>query len=233
MRRINPIAAVGGVLLLLPMAASAQHAAPHVASAPRLAPMLRASSGNITITINNNSPSVPVTTVPATGFNFIPVPGLGFDIPHLAATRGAAAVGGVPGQFSGTPIGVPLFGTGVIIPTPVVVQMPPIVVQQPIILQQPASAAPAEEAAERSRAESRKAPAAEDAAKEEVRPVLEYVFVRRDGGMIFAVAYLWEKDHLEYITRDGLRRSVTLTALDLAATERFNEERGVRFRLPT
>jgi hypothetical protein len=53
--------------------------------------------------------------------------------------------------------------------------------------------------------------------------VPEYVFVRRDGTVFFAVAYSWEQGSLRYISRD---------ALDLKATQQFNEERGLTFRSP-
>jgi hypothetical protein len=60
----------------------------------------------------------------------------------------------------------------------------------------------------------------------------EFVFVRRDGTVFFAVAYSWEKGTLRYITSQGLRRTVTQDALDLDATRQFNEQRGLNFRLP-
>jgi hypothetical protein len=60
----------------------------------------------------------------------------------------------------------------------------------------------------------------------------EFVFVRRDGTVFFAVAYAWEKGTLRYITGQGLRHTVTQDALDLEATRQFNEQRGLNFRLP-
>jgi hypothetical protein len=60
----------------------------------------------------------------------------------------------------------------------------------------------------------------------------EFVFVRRDGTVFFAVAYSWEKETLRYITSEGLRHTVTLDALDMDATRQFNEQRGLNFRLP-
>jgi hypothetical protein len=60
----------------------------------------------------------------------------------------------------------------------------------------------------------------------------QFVFVRRDGTVFFAVAYSWEKGTLRYITSQGLRRIVTQDALDLDATREFNEQRGLNFRLP-
>jgi hypothetical protein len=59
-----------------------------------------------------------------------------------------------------------------------------------------------------------------------------YVFVRRDGTVFFAVAYTWENGTLRYVTSEGLRRSVAREALDLNATQQFNEQRGLNFRSP-
>jgi len=60
----------------------------------------------------------------------------------------------------------------------------------------------------------------------------EYVFVRRDGTLFFAVAYTWDQGTLRYITSEGVRRSVTRDALDLDATQQFNEQRGMSFHSP-
>jgi hypothetical protein len=62
--------------------------------------------------------------------------------------------------------------------------------------------------------------------------VPEYVFVRRDGTVFFAVAYSWENGLLRYISSEGMRRSVSRDTLDLKATEEFNEQRGMTFRSP-
>lgn len=63
-------------------------------------------------------------------------------------------------------------------------------------------------------------------------PVYEYVFVKRDGTKIFAVAYAFAKDKLQYVTKEGLRRSIPLDALDLPATQKSNEERGNTINFP-
>jgi len=64
-------------------------------------------------------------------------------------------------------------------------------------------------------------------------PVYEYVFVKRDGTKIFAVAYSLTKDRLQYVTKEGLRRSLPLDSLDFPATQKSNEERGNTINLPT
>ena len=63
-------------------------------------------------------------------------------------------------------------------------------------------------------------------------PQSEYVFVRRDGTLIFAVAYSWINDRLQYVSEEGMRRTVPLNTLDLDATQQFNEQRGVPIQRP-
>jgi len=75
------------------------------------------------------------------------------------------------------------------------------------------------------------APAAETASSAPAENE-EFVFVRRDGTVFFAVAYTWDRGTLRYITPQGLRHTVTKDALDLDATREFNEQRGLNFRLP-
>ena len=60
----------------------------------------------------------------------------------------------------------------------------------------------------------------------------EFVFVRRDGTVFFAVAYSWENGTLRYVTSEGLRHTVKQDALDIGATQQFNEQRGLSFRSP-
>jgi hypothetical protein len=112
---------------------------------------------------------------------------------------------------------------------PVVVQAQPIIIQQPVIIQQVPQVAEPEDTPEGS---ARTTVAPEERAAKQARASMDYVFVRRDGGVFFAVAFLRESDHLEYITPEGSHRSVALSALDLEATQRFNEERGLTFHLP-
>ena len=63
-------------------------------------------------------------------------------------------------------------------------------------------------------------------------PTPEYVFVRRDGTVFFAVAFSWLNGNLQYVTQDGMRKLVSQSALDLDATAQFNEQRGVAFHSP-
>ncbi len=162
--------------------------------------------------------------------DFIPVPGLGFDIPHLAATRGPEAVGAGRHrrQF---PFFFPFFNGGFFVPsTPVIVEEAP----APEAQQPEAREAEVPDAARRVRAfpsEPAPAPAVETPSPAP-READEFVFVRRDGTVFFAVAYAWENGVLRYITGEGLRRSVAKDALDLDATQQLNEQRGLNFRSP-
>jgi hypothetical protein len=62
--------------------------------------------------------------------------------------------------------------------------------------------------------------------------VYEYVFVKRDGTKIFAVAYSLTKDNVQYVTKEGLRRTLPLSSLDFDATQKSNAERGNTINLP-
>jgi hypothetical protein len=63
-------------------------------------------------------------------------------------------------------------------------------------------------------------------------PIYDFVFVKRDGTKIFAVGYSLSKDNLQYVTKEGLRRTIPLNALDFDATQKSNEERGNTVNLP-
>jgi hypothetical protein len=71
-----------------------------------------------------------------------------------------------------------------------------------------------------------------DVVVEPQKPSEQYVFVRRDGSVFFAVAYTWDAGNLYYVTQEGLRRSATRDSLDLDATQQFNEQRGLNFQSP-
>jgi hypothetical protein len=156
-------------------------------------------------------------------------PGFGFDAVHQAATCGPGVLGS---RFSGAqvPLFFPFFDGGFFLPgsAAAVDEGSAGETPQPEVIDsedrergrryrvtEPAAPAPAAEAAS-------SAPADND----------EFVFVRRDGTVFFAVAYSWEQGTLRYITSQGLRQTVTQDALDLDATRQFNEQRGLNFRSP-
>jgi hypothetical protein len=156
------------------------------------------------------------------------VPGLGFDVPHLAAICGPGAVGG--GRFGNQiPFFFPFAGGGFYIPGSTVVDEQDDVAEPPQAQDTESNIA---ETARRPRA-SRPTQATVVETPDTAQPQPgEFVFVRRDGTLFFAVAYAWENGTLRYITSEGLRRSLSRDALDLDATQQFNEQRGLNFRLP-
>ncbi len=193
-------------------------------SAARIgAPVLRTQSNGVRIIHRNNSNPF--------GFNdtdFQDVPGLGFDFPHLAAVSGNRRLHG-PRFFGGVPFG---FG-GFLLNPPVIVEEVPTAESQPVVVEEEvADDAPAPRPARHaqpSRAVSE--PETESAPAPQPDPE-QFVFVRRDGGLVFAVAYSWDNGTLRYVTPEGLRRSMGRDALDLNATQQFNEQRGLNFRAP-
>jgi hypothetical protein len=153
-------------------------------------------------------------------------PGLGFDAAHLAAICGSGTVGLRRGGF---PFFSPFFGGGFYEP------------DSPAGVDEGSAADNVQP--ETTDAEVRERGRRYRAAEPVTEPVVEassvtptdndeFVFVRRDGTLFFAVAYAWENGTLRYITSQGLRQIVTQDALDLDATRQFNEQRGLNFRLP-
>lgn len=185
--------------------------------------------GNVQVTVINNlgATTTPVTVVPVDSF---PVPGLGFDFVHAAAVsratnRTSSGVSFVPASF----VGFPFFTAQ---PEVVVVQSPPpvIVVQAPppVIIREGASAEATGNSAPAPGADS----APQGAAPQARHEAPEYVFVQRDGRVVFAVAFTVQGDRVSYITREGNRRALAIAAIDFDATTQMNEERGIRVTLP-
>jgi hypothetical protein len=159
-------------------------------------------------------------------------PGLGFDAVHQSATCGSIGVGSRRRGLQ-VPLFFPFFDGGFFLPgaSAAVEESSAAETSQP------------EDAEAESRERGRRyrgslqvtaptpQPAVETASSAAVDND-EFIFVRRDGTVFFAVAYSWEKGTLRYITSQGLRHTVTQDALDLDATRQFNEQRGLNFRLP-
>jgi hypothetical protein len=156
------------------------------------------------------------------------VPGLGFDIPHLAATCGPEAVGAGRHALQSS-FFFPILDGGFFMPS-----APAAAEEGTGSEGQSADDAEADVRERRQRVRVvREEPAAvPQADSTPLRESSEYVFVRRDGTVFFAVAYAWENGTLRYVTNEGLRRSVGREALDLDATQQFNEQRGLNFRWP-
>jgi hypothetical protein len=196
-------------------------------SAARIgAPVLRTRNNGVRIIHRNNS---------GFGFNgtdFQDVPGLGFDYPHLAAISGNRRMQGR--RFGGgDPFG---FGGGFLFGPSVIVEEAPAAESQPTVIEEEvADDAPEVQRPPRRARTSRAVsdPQPESASAPAPQPDPEqFVFVRTDGGLVFAVAYTWENTTLRYVTPEGLRRSMGRDALDVSATQQFNEQRGLNFRAP-
>jgi hypothetical protein len=213
-----------------PRAALPVQAAPAqvITSAPRMGTPVVARRGRIVTTPIQHAGTF--VTLPTFPVDFANSPGLGFDFPHLAAINsGRTHVrfrGAFPGEFNG-------FNgfSGFLLSPPVIIQEAP--PQEQPVIEEVVAANPNDVVRERARrAEREDTPDVNGGPPAPVPDSPEFVFVRRDGGLLFAVAYYWDNGTLRYVTRDGLRRSVTQDSLDMQATQQFNEQRGVNFRLP-
>lgn len=168
-----------------------------------------------------------IANLPLFPTNFNDSPGLGFDFPHLAAVNGRRFRSRFFRDFDNG------FGfSGFLLTSPTVVVEVPAgeTPQQPV---EETVAANASGTDSRSSLEDQFLPSTSPSLPAPPpRDEAEYVFVRRDGTLLFGVAFSWDHGTLRYVTRDGLRRSVPQDALDMDATQQFNEQRGVSFRLP-
>ena len=173
---------------------------------------------------------------------FQDVPGLGFDFPHLAATSGNRnphfrSFGGVfPFGFNGFLLGAPpvILEEAEAADTPDARQeaeVQEVVAENARLREAVRLGRSRNRAAESARAARESAPEASEPRAPEPEKTAEYVFVRSDGSLVFAVGYSWDKDILRYVTRDGVRRTIKREALDLNATQEFNEQRGLSFHL--
>jgi hypothetical protein len=178
------------------------------------------------------------------GFNngptFQDVPGLGFDYPHLAAINGnRGGHGGRGGRFDGAPFG---FG-GFLLDSPGLIEVPSNdndsgiagdqIANDPSTANDPSSGDGTDVASAPRHSRAPREAVQPEAAPAPPQDVEQYVLVRQDGGLVFAVAYTWQQNgSLRYITPDGIRHSIKRDALDLNATQQFNEQRGLNFQAP-
>jgi len=226
-----------------PVAASHSAAAPpRLASAPapagahvqtgthaaaRVGTPIRSRNGTRIVHRANTSP------IDFNGTDFQDVPGLGFDYPHLAAVSGNRRLH--HNRFNN---GFPFGFSGFLLSPSVIVEQAPAAEQEIASAEDEAIDEVADDASDapRPRRHSRPSRIANepqpDVAPAPLPEAEQYVFVRRDGSLVFAVGYTWENGTLRYITPDGFRRSIGREALDLSATQQFNEQRGVNFHLP-
>jgi hypothetical protein len=155
-----------------------------------------------------------------------PVPGFGFDYPHFFAVHPNW------GKFHPvTGVVIPGWGGGFYWPVPYYSESTPREGQE----ENASAGTEQQESNVRASAQATEEPVPAPTraySYAPAQPVEEYVFVKRDGTRIFAVAYSLLKDKLQYITKEGLRRTVPLDALDYDATMKSNEERGNTVTLP-
>lgn len=186
-----------------------------------------------------------------------PVPGLGFDYTHFAAVNRDLATRALIDPATQQRIAQSLQTNRVpIVPIPVLAvvnNVQVVVVLQPpmVILSEDEFSGPTESGQQRERRrlareleeaewaarerlqEARRAPRVEEAAAPALPPreVPELVLIRRDGALLFAVAYVLRGDRIVYVTREGHRQSVPLQQLDLEATREMNESLGTTLHL--
>jgi hypothetical protein len=153
---------------------------------------------------------------------------LGFDAVHQAATCGSGTLG-VRGRGLQEPFFFPIFDGGFSVP------ISPVAAEDGSAAEASLPEATGAEVRETDRRYRTPQPVTTPAAETSSSAASdndEFVFVRRDGTLFFAVAYAWEKGMLRYVTSQGLRRTVTQDVLDLDATRQFNEQRGLNFHSP-
>jgi hypothetical protein len=158
----------------------------------------------------------------------IGVPGLGFDYAHLAAVSGNFRFNppgfGRGSHHHGTFISPVFFGGYPYSSNYPDYQQEP---QQPqiIVIQQPAPAVTVQQAAPAA-AETYTDTAAPAPPPAPVREVGELILVRRDGRVLFASVFSVTGGQVEYVTPEGIRRTLPLAELDTVATQEMNEARG-------
>jgi hypothetical protein len=240
---------MGHAAVSAPHASVAAHAAPsgaaHVSSGARTASQssygvrppsgmhwVRTRSGNIV------ARPIPRTTSPVqragSGRALLSqdtVPGLGFDYAHVAALHPNGIHGHDHNRRNNSAFFPLFFGGGYYLPIfPDDVDEAPATEAQAVDNGQYEPPQPALRPGDYDSRQNRPpVPSRDVIAEDQPEP---YVFVRRDGTLFFATAYAWENDTLRYITAEGLRHSVTADKLDLNATQQFNEQRGLSFRVP-
>jgi hypothetical protein len=169
-------------------------------------------------------------------------PGLGFDFPHLAAISGGSRRGSVHGghrnrfdQGAFVPI---LFGGYPYYPYDMVYDQPepqPVQQYQPqpqiIVIQQPAAAPQQVAGADSNAASARRDSSLPDAQVAPVRDVGDFILVRRDGRVVFASVFSVVGAQVQYVTPEGIRRTLAVSDIDSDATQQMNEARGTTVQI--
>jgi len=214
--------------------------APHVAQAAPVGTRVIARNGMVRP--RNGTPTGRIATRPVSTHRHLvageishrtncnSAPGLGFDAVHQAAVCGPGVIGRRR-SVAQVPLFFPFFGGEFNLPGSAVAMDDSSVAEDS---QQEDIDAENREYARRHRnsqpAQVSAPVVGTDSAV--LQDTAEFVFVRRDGTLFFAVAYTWENGTLRYINSQGLKQTVTQDALDLGATQQFNEQRGLNFHSP-
>lgn len=166
------------------------------------------------------------------------VPGLGFDFPHLAAIRTGLA-NHVPPRFGPTGRagpnsfssilfwGYPYYYDDSASDQPGQAE-PPQAQPENLVIQQPA---PDQSADSGPDTESLSATSEEVPADLSVPEVGDFILVRRDGRILFASIFSVVGSQLQYVTPEGIRRTLDLSDLDVEATQQMNEARGTTVQI--
>jgi hypothetical protein len=176
----------------------------------------------------------------ASTVSFDAVPGLGFDYPHLAAISGAQRNNFSP-RFGheghrGPGTFVPIFFGGYPYYDDTSYDQPaeqPVQQVQPqpqiIVIQQPI---PAQQSADSGSNTGSLSPAASESQPDlPVPDVGNFILVRRDGRILFASLFSVVGTQLQYVTPEGIRRTLAMSDLDADATQQMNEARGTTIQL--
>lgn len=172
------------------------------------------------------------------------VPGLGFDFAHLAAINGNLAEKALidpatqaeialaerlnRGRVGGSAFFLSDFGGGA--PVYEAPEAQPQAAPQIIIVQQPAAAtasAPVAAATAPAAPQVEEEPVAVKSATE----ASDFLFVLKSGVMVAAVAFTRQGDQLVYVTKEGNRRTMSVSTIDSEATTQVNAARGVPLKL--
>jgi hypothetical protein len=201
-------------------------------------PRSSGTSGSTTTSTNSN-PNVVVVS-PDSFQDFTgQVPGLGFDFEHLAAISGNLAEKALIDPATQAElalaerlnrgVGEPAFFlSGYGGEAPVSYDAPdaqPQPAPQPapqIIIVQPPATAPASEQA---------GPRAEQEAAAPLPEASDFLLVLKNGAMVSAVAFTRQGDELVYVTKEGNRRTMSVSSIDTDATSKVNEARGTPLKL--
>jgi hypothetical protein len=178
--------------------------------------------------------------------DFQEVPGLGFDFPHLAAIRGNTHFNPAfeqneirmndnsfaPIFFSENPdfsefVDPSLFQQDQQAFQQQGQQQPQIIIIQqaaPVAREQLTGRVP--QASDNFAAPSMAPPVAPPPATAPIRDVGEFIFVRREGRILFALAFFISEGQLHFVTPEGTRHTVPVAELDTEATRKMNEALG-------